>query len=547
MHTPGPARGGLGRVSIFLLALLACGTHATATVRAQPDSTTWYVSAAATPGGNGSADSPFNSLAGAESASGAGDTIVVRAVAPTLAPLDGGIALKPGQQLIGEGPAVVGAADGLALPRITNTTGNHDGDAVRLADRTQVRNLVIAGAQRGGIYGRDAVDTVITGNDVSQTNRLCADGFMIGPFTLPASLPLGVAIPPLPNFITLNNGWAAIMTDFTAVTASTRIEANSVHDTACGDGIDLRAHGTSRVTAEITGNALRNINLGLVKLSVLALGVQAGDSAQLTAALTGNSQTDIASPAGTLLNKIADSEGVFLNALGQARMDITVEDNSFRNGYGNFSANGLEYVTTSGAPISRVRVVNSSFENVSGDIIENYNLSTEGARQSLTLRNVRAHHSEFPAALLNSVVPANLGTCVVTTNFGRDAHTDLTIADSDFGDCSADGIGLIAYTPSGSGPATAELTFDIRDSVVNGAAAHGINVINVGDTAVLRGTIVRTSVADAGQQLIRTSSSGAIASAALEFGEGVLDGNAAPCLAAHPRVDLSGIPATCRP
>ncbi|MGW4249555.1 hypothetical protein, partial [Nocardia sp. NPDC004722] len=30
-----------------------------------------------------------------------------------------------------------------ALPRISNTTGNHDGDAVRLATDTEVRNLVI--------------------------------------------------------------------------------------------------------------------------------------------------------------------------------------------------------------------------------------------------------------------------------------------------------------------------------------------------------------------------------------------------------------------
>ncbi|WP_067539104.1 hypothetical protein [Nocardia crassostreae] len=519
-----------------------------ATAAAQPDSTTWYVSATAPAGGAGSAESPFDSLARAEAASREGDTIVVQPVAPTAPALDGGIALKPGQRLIGGGPAVIGAPGGSALPRITNTTGNHDGDAVRLANGVEVSNLVIAGAQRGGIYGHDAADVVISGNDVSQTNRQCADGFMIGPFTLPPTLPLGVSAPPLPNFITLNNGWAAIMTDYSAAATTVRIEGNDVHDTACGDGIDLRAHGASRVTARLAGNSTRNINLGLVKLSVLAAGLQAGDSARLTAELTGNSQTEIAPLSTTILNKLADSEGIFVNALGQARMDVTIADNRFRNGYGNFSANGLEYVSTSGTPDSRVTVTDSSFDTVEGDIIENYNLSTEGARMALTLTDVSAHHSEFPAgALLNPVVPANLGSCVVTTNMGRSGATELTIADSDFGQCAADGIGLIAYTPSGAGPSTARLAFDIRDTTIDGVAANGINIVNIGDTAVLRGTVERTAITGARQRLIHTSSSGgAIADAALEFGPGTLDGAAVGCLAeAHSRTDLSGIPAFC--
>ncbi|MGW4244458.1 hypothetical protein, partial [Nocardia sp. NPDC004722] len=349
-----------------LAALLALGAHTTGLAAAQPDSGTWYVRAGAPANGTGSADAPFDSLARVESVSRDGDTILVQ---PSTATLDGGIALKPGQKLLGDGPAVLGAADSPALPRISNTTGNHDGDAVRLASDTEVRNLVITGARRGGIYGADAVNTVITGNDVTATNQQCADGFMIGPFGLPPTLPLGAAIPALPDFLTLNNGWAAIMTDFHDAAGSVRIEGNTVHDTACGDGIDIRAHGNSRIDADVTGNTLRAINLGLAKLSVLALGVQAGDDAVLTGRLNGNSESDIATPATSPLNATADSEGVFINPLGQAHLDITMSANRFHNGYGNFSANGLEYVTTSGAPDSRVVVTDSVFDNVAGDVI----------------------------------------------------------------------------------------------------------------------------------------------------------------------------------
>ncbi len=530
----------MSRAAAVMSALIACGAHTVAFAAAEPDSTTWYVSAAAAPGGTGSAEAPFDSLARVEAASRDGDTIIVRAVAPVLAPLDGGIALKPGQRLLGE------AAEGVNRPRLTNTTGNHDGDAVRLASGAEVRDLVIAGARRGGIYGSDAADVVISGNDVSATNQQCADGFVIGPFGLPPTLPLGVAIPPLPDFITLNNGWAAIMTDFSAAAGQVRIERNVVHDTACGDGIDLRAHGSSRIDAAITGNTLHTINLGLAKFSVLALGVQAADSARLTADLSDNTQTDIAVAESSPLNLTADSEGVFLNALGSARMDITVTRNHFRDGSGNFSANGLEYVTTSGAPVSSVRVSDSTFEGVTGDVIENYNLSSGGARQSLTLENVTARRSTFPGAIGNPVVPANLGTCVVTTNFGRAAHTDLTISGSDLGECSADGIGLIGYTPAGSGPATAELVFDIRDTTIGGVAANGVNIVNVGDTAVVRGTLERVAVNGAQRSLVRTSHSGGVIGAlSLEADDVTLDGLAWDCRA-RSQVDLAGIPVRCR-
>src|SRR5580698_4729213 len=68
---------------------------------------TIFVSAAAGPGGNGSEQSPFNSLAAVEQASAPGDEIVVLAAPTNSPPLDGGIALKPRQKLTGRGPSVV--------------------------------------------------------------------------------------------------------------------------------------------------------------------------------------------------------------------------------------------------------------------------------------------------------------------------------------------------------------------------------------------------------------------------------------------------------
>src|SRR5215831_14542199 len=116
---------------------------------------------------------------------GPGDTIVVLPSPINVPPLDGGIVLKAGQRLIGGGPPVVkfGAplvsggppvvgSSGLSLlPRITNTTAAaNSGDAVRLADDTDVENLVITGPYRGAIYGQDVVGATVRGNDLSGFN-----------------------------------------------------------------------------------------------------------------------------------------------------------------------------------------------------------------------------------------------------------------------------------------------------------------------------------------------------------------------------------------
>src|SRR5436190_16524059 len=158
----------LGAASILGLAL--SGPPASAAAAA-----TWHVRSGAAPGGNGSARSPFNSLAAVEAASAPGDSIVVDS-GP--APLDGGIALKPGQRLMGAGGV------------ITNTTDSHvDGDGVRLADDTTVTNLVIRVTRRGGIYGLDSVGVTIADNDVSKQNASCTKGLLVQPFNVPTAFP----------------------------------------------------------------------------------------------------------------------------------------------------------------------------------------------------------------------------------------------------------------------------------------------------------------------------------------------------------------------
>ncbi|MEU8897498.1 right-handed parallel beta-helix repeat-containing protein [Nocardia sp. NPDC048505] len=440
---------------------------------------TWFVGADAPANGNGSEAAPFASLAAVSAAAGPGDTIIVLAAST---PLDGGIALRPGQKLLGRGGT------------LTNSTAAHDGDAVRLAPGTEVRDLVVAGAQRAGIYGRNVESVVLSGNTVTDTNRACHTGFVVQPFPPMLGVPFGMSLPAAPNLIALTNGWAGIMIDSDAGASTLVIERNTVRDTACGDGIDVRTSGTAQVTATLTGNLTEDINEGLSKFSVLALGLQSTGDSALTATLHGNTQRRIALPANDPKNAVADSEGVFVNAAERARMRIAIDRNRYEQGGGHFSANGIEFVTSNGTPDSEVTLTDSEFRDVPGDIVQNLNLSNEGARHIMTIDGLVATGSSFPGAVLNPIVPGNLGTCLFSASFGRANHTALTLRNARLSGCSADGLGVYAYSPAGPDPARHLMTFAVSDTTIADAQVADLHIRTVGDLT-LTGTIERTRIA----------------------------------------------------
>ncbi|MGX1779316.1 right-handed parallel beta-helix repeat-containing protein [Nocardia brasiliensis] len=508
-----------------LLTFTAVPTQATA-----DQGRTWYVSATAAAGGSGTETAPFNSLAAVQQASGEGDTIVVLAAPLEAAPLDGGLALKRGQHLIGsQAPGSVAA--------VANTTGALDGDAIRLAPDTEVRDLTVTAAQRGGIYGRNVANTTLRGNTVTATNRACHDGFLVQPFPPMLGVPFGTSLPVAPNVVALNNGWAAIMVDSDAGPSTLTIEGNTVHDTPCGDGIDVRTTGTAQVSATLTGNLTERINQGLAKLSVLAVGLQSTGTSSLTAALRGNTQRDIAVPEHDPLNAAADSEGLFVNAADRARMRITIDRNSYRHGGGHFSANGIEFVTSNGTPDSEVTLTNSEFIDVPGDIVENLNLSAEGARHVMTIDGLTAARSSFLAAVLNPVVPGNLGSCLFSASFGRDNTTALTLRNAQLSQCSADGIGVYAYSPSGPAPARASMKFEIADTTVTDAAVADLHVHTVGDLAELTGKVERSRFSG---DVVLTQSTGTLGTGSvIDFGGGRLGSAGANCFSPATETDLA--------
>ncbi len=427
---------------------------------------TIYVSAVAQPGGGGSRRRPLASLGAAAKKSRRGDTIAVLPAPPSAPALDGGIVLKPRQRLIGAGPRLVSRRPPVDSARITNTRG----DAVRLADRTTVTNLEITGAWRGAIYGAEVSRVRVEGNEVSGHNAGCFDGFHIPPFIAPTVVP-GVGIPISEG---LMNGWAGIMVDASRRNGGkVTIHRNLVRDAHCGDGIDIRLRGSASYRAEITSNIVQHLEEGEEFQSLLAFGLQTRDTSRLVARLDRNRQTELGNPGDSnFLVSGADSEGVFINPVGPSSIEAEVSRNTYTNprALGNFSGNGLEFVSMGKGSRGKVTVRDSSFTGSTGDVIEEGGLGTD-ATLEMTLDNVEASRSTGFGN--TAILPFNNGDCVLAGSLGARNTIRLKVRRSRLRGCRNNGLSVGSAVINGSGP-TRLIHVDVRDSEITGN--HGGNV-----------------------------------------------------------------------
>jgi hypothetical protein len=501
---------------VAILALLlvapAAGAHKSRTA-------TWYVSAAARSKGSGSRRKPFRTLAAAQRASRPGDTIVILPAPVTVAPLDGGIRLKPRQRLVGAGPPVAGHTKQLKkLPAVQNTTStNLAGDAIRLSDRATVRNVVVTTASRGGIYGRDVKGVYVHGNDVTATNTSCTTGFVVQPFNLPTMAP-GVAVPFSSG---LSNGWAAIMVDQTRTKTSVRIDRNAVHDAGCADGIDVRASGTASVKVRVTANSLTRLKQDITKESILAIGMQTTGTARLTADVNRNRETYIGTASEQDFGE-ADSEGLFANGAGRSRLVERVDRNRFAHGLGHISANCFETVTSNGGPTLDATLTNSTCDYVVGDILEAANLSRD-ATLTFRIDHVRAAHSTFAGAqAFHQAEPGDDGDCLLEVASGAGSTTNVDITNSLFTDCVADGLGAISNVVDGSGPAK-HIGFSVRNSRISANTLTNIRIASVTPIDQLAARVDHTDLSQSGSPIyLENADTSGATHAAIDLGGGAL-------------------------
>jgi hypothetical protein len=504
---------------------VAAGSHG--------DGRAWFVKAGAASGGTGSRQAPFGSLAEAERASAPGERIVVRR---SRAPLDGGIALKRGQRLIGAGPSVRKRAGAGRAPRIANTTAERNsGDAVVLADGATARNLRIEGAYRGAIYGENVTGVRVRGNSITGHNASCAEGFHIPPFNVPASVP-GAGVPISAG---LKNGWAAIMVDADRGKGTVAIANNEVVGSECGDGIDLRMSQSADYRASVRRNSVADLRQGEELESVLAFGLQTRDRSRLRARLAGNSQTNLgneedpgAGPAG------ADSEGVFVNPVDGSILRARIVRNTYTNpnGLGGFSANGLEYVTMGDGSRSSVEVMRSTFTEATGDVIEQLGLGTN-ARMRLRMDDVVATDSRGAAGsgFGNTVlIPGNNADCLIAASGGAGNTIETMVRGGELSRCANNGITFGSAVANGSGPTTL-MDLDVAGTRITANRGANLRVGNETELDRLAVKVAGSDLSDAagtgsGAANVSFEELGSTAESAIDLGGGTLGSAGANCL-----------------
>ncbi|MFL5884479.1 MAG: hypothetical protein ACJ77M_05365 [Thermoleophilaceae bacterium] len=508
------------------------------------DAAVFHVRAGARPGGTGSAAAPFASLDAVQAVAGPGDTIVVDPAPRDAAPLDGGIQLEPGQRLEGGGPAVTGAAQKLtALPVLTNTSASRlDGDAVRLADGATVSNIVVRGAVRGGIYGLDSTGVAITGNDVSGHNTSCTAGFLVQPFNVPTGVPFVGGGVGGNGTLAPQNGWAGIMVDGSRDSGPIAIDGNVVHDGTCGDGIDIRAAGTSDLTARVDGNTVTRLKQGNIQGaetgSVLAIGMQARDGSRLRVTQDGNTETDIGSDG-------ADCEGQFANTSEAGVIVDTVRHNTFRHGIGGFSCNGLEAIVSNGSGSIDVALSDSTFEDNPGDMFEEGNLGA-GSTMRWDMENVIARHTTerganpaFSADPGANPIPFNLGDCMILGHNGGGNNTYFRMRDSVLEGCN-NGITALSGLAASNGEGLPQaLVLDIDHSRIAGNAKLGLQVLNSTPLHLLQTSVANTEITGSGSfgAAFDEAATATTDRAEIDLGGGALAGAGANCLAGNGKAD----------
>jgi hypothetical protein len=450
----------------------------------------WYVSASALAGGDGSAAAPFNSLAVVQAASGPGDTIVVVPSPLSVAPLDGGIALQPGQRLIGGGPAVVqlgaplipggppvAGSTNLALqPRVTNSTGaTNSGDAVEMANDTEVENLVIPGAFRGAVYANDAVGVRVRGNDISNFDTSGTPGFVVQPF-FASSYIAGLGGPENGG---INAGWAAILIDASTVQTSVSISNNYVHDGACGDGIDIRGKNTADMTVQVEHNFVTRLVQCPKVRTIEGIGTQVTGTAHMRATLFGNTEADNG-------NGTANMDSLFVDPAEQGTLVETIDHNVYLTGIGGASTNGFEYIVSNGNGTSSVTISNSFFQNNPGDMLQELNFG-DGATATMTLDHVTVEQTTIDRGLPAYAEPpgtltgaTNTGDCLDIVANGANDTTIFTMIDSSFTGCDNNGIEVTSNLATGNGAGTMHtMVLNIDHSRIAGSRFYNLWVNNI--------------------------------------------------------------------
>ena len=270
------------------------------------------------------------------------------------------------------------------------------------------------------------------------------------------------------------------MIDQASVKGEADISGNYVHDSFCGDGIDVRGLGTGNITVRMDHNFITRLIQCPPTLAVQAISTQVIGTSNLHAVLTNNSIANSGSDR-------ADAEGIFVNPAEAGTLTETIDNNVYLNGIGGASTNGLEYILGNGSAQSSVVVTNSVFRGNPGDMLEEFNRGEFGSTESLTLDHVTVENTTIsngnapfanPPGKAGS--PDNTGECFGIGSVGANDKTLFTMTNSSFTGCDNNGIEVTNNYVKGDGDGfPSEISLYIDHSRISGSRYYNLYFTNL--------------------------------------------------------------------
>ena len=343
---------------------------------------TWFVDAVAAPGGNGSQAAPYDSLVaynaantGGVGAPGVGDLIFIASAA---SPYDGGIQLRPGQMLIGQGvslagflmvPAGVTLPGAGAPPTIRNTSAAIGGRGIQLATNNRLSGLNIGDTPGGpGIFG-DSFGTLTVDSSVSVTSNGTALDLSNGNFAAAFSS------------ITVLNGGASSGVTVVGATGSLDLGACDITTTS-GRGLWLQGSATfncsSGTITTTTGTPVQvnNAVLGMTLTSVSCNGAGVGINLDTTTGsftVTGDGAGGVrgGNGSGGILQNTTGDAIVLNNVTGVSLSHMTIGDPAASPGdapdsTANIAGDGIQATDVGGLTLDRCTIARTGDHGLNG-------------------------------------------------------------------------------------------------------------------------------------------------------------------------------------
>ncbi|MBF6595118.1 MAG: cadherin-like domain-containing protein, partial [Thermaceae bacterium] len=318
----------------------------------------WFVNNSGV-NGSGRFGSPFNTLAGAQTAAQAGDVIFVYRGNGSSSGQNSGITLQNNQSLFGEGVGL--SVDDVNIAAGTNPViGNSGGVGVTLAQNNTVQGLQIAG-NTFGVSGTNPVSVTLKKLVVSGGSKLGSDGVNIGSSTGSNAITLQNS--------TLSNsgGYGVYLYSSSSAAVTLSVTGNTFQNNA-GLALNTLLQGSGNSTFDFSNNTITNTTTLYGGIGVLAQASAAGTLYQGRV----NNNTITLAP-GTLANS-AGSVGIDIQSLGAGNTHLQVNGNTV-TGYDSYGIGAVTSGTTGGRLDLTLTNNTTTYANANTLAIRGFNLS----------------------------------------------------------------------------------------------------------------------------------------------------------------------------